>query len=133
MGEEGATERGSAIDATHASANATGQWIEVLGGRVGQGGGVEVRPELFDRIQLGGIGGKPLHPEPSLVAFEGLLDVAAAMGGQAVPQQDDRASPMPSQGLEKTRHLGAAHAASMQGQQPAGASTVSASQHRSNP
>src|SRR5438445_3729012 len=128
MSEEAATEGSATIDSTHAPANNAGESLHVFNGRVGQGGRVEVRPELFHRIQFRGVGREPLHSEPGSVAFEGLPYLAAAVGGQVVPHQDEGTSPMASQGREKAHHLGATHAAPMQRQQPAGTLTVGARQ-----
>lgn len=133
MREEGAAKRGPTIDTAHAAPNAAGQPLQISGGRVGQGGGVEVRPESFDRIPFGGIGGEALHSEPGSAVFEGLLDVAAAMGGQPVPDRDDGTLPMPWQSVEEAHDLGAAHAAPTQGQQPAGTLTGGSRQHNCHP
>src|SRR5439155_71422 len=64
MSEEAATEGSATIDSTHAPANNAGESLHVFNGRVGQGGRVEVRPELFHRIQFRGVGREPLESEP---------------------------------------------------------------------
>lgn len=46
---------------------------------------LEVRPQVFDGIEFGRIGGKSLQPQPSVTGGEQVLHRLAAMDGGAVP------------------------------------------------
>ncbi len=47
---------------------------------VGQGGALEPRPHPFDGIEVGGVGGQPLHADPAVVVLDPLLDVLGTVG-----------------------------------------------------
>lgn len=88
MAEEGSTQVWVPVDAAQPASHALGQAIQILHGRVGQGGGVQMGPELFDGIQFRGIGGEWLQAQPVAMVAEGLTGEPAAMSCQPIPQQD---------------------------------------------
>ena len=86
MPEEPASYPGTPLDTSDSPAHPPPQSIEVFDGGIGQGGGVQMRPELLDWIQFGGVGGEPLHGEPRAVACEGRAGEPAAVGREPIPQ-----------------------------------------------
>ncbi len=64
MAQEASTEVRVPMDTAQPASNASGQAIQILQGCVGQGGGVQRGPELFDGIQFRGIGGERLQAQP---------------------------------------------------------------------
>ena len=55
-GEEGASEGWTPVDPTDSAPDSLAESLQVFHRSVGQGGGVQMRPELFDRVQFGGVG-----------------------------------------------------------------------------
>ena len=92
MAKQASPDPGAAREPGHSPAHPSAQPLQILDRGVGQGGGVQVGPELFHRIQLGGIGGQRLNGEPVAVAGQGLAGTPAAVGGQPIPEQDYPAS-----------------------------------------
>ncbi len=66
--------------ALEAAAQPLAEAFEIVRRGTGQGGAVQVRPELLDRIQLGGVGGEPLRGEPRAMALDGGAGDSAAVG-----------------------------------------------------
>jgi len=117
--EEGSTQVWVVMDSVEAASDPGAQAVQIVGGRVGQGGGVQMGPELFDRIQFRGIGGQRFQMQPSPMACQGLSGNPAAMSGQPIPQQDHRATAMTPEALQEADDVRTADAAAMQRQQPA--------------
>lgn len=117
--EEAAAHAGVALDMGETDTDPTAQKVQVVVGRIGQHGAVQVGPERFDRIQIGGIGREPLDPQPSAVPFQSALSEAAAVGGKAIPEEENSASPMTSEGGEEAHEVGTADASRVKGQEPA--------------
>jgi hypothetical protein len=69
-------------------------------------GSLRPAPEPLDRVELRRIGGKPLDREPTPVGVPVLLDLAAAMRLQAVPDQDDRRPHVAPQVAQEADHFG---------------------------
>jgi hypothetical protein len=130
--EEGSTEAWVAVDAPQAAPHAGAQAGEIVGGRVGQGGGVQMGPELFDRIQFRDIGGQGFPLQPAAMAGQGLRGEPTAMRGQPIPEQDHGAAAMALEAIQEADDVPAADAAAMQCQQPARAPTVGAGQQGSD-
>ena len=68
-----------------------------VGAEVGEYSTLEVAPDLFDRIGVGGIAQKPLYHQPSSLVLEEGLQSDAPVRRESVPDQGDLvASPSPS-------------------------------------
>ena len=117
--KEAATHCRAAVEAMQSEAQPASQAAEVFHRGVGEGGVVQVVPKGLDRIQLRGIRGEPLNLQPSAILLHHFGHASAAVGGEAIPQQNHRTATMAPQGFEKTNELPAADAATMQSQQPA--------------
>lgn len=109
------------------------QSVEIVGGRVGQGGGVQMGPELLDRIQFRGIGGQRFQMQPSPMACQGLSGNPAAMSGQPIPQQDHRAAAMAPEAVQEAPNVPTADAAAMPCQPPACTPAVGTGPQGSDP
>lgn len=117
--EEATAHRIVALDVGEADAHPAAQDLQVVVGRVGQGGRVQVSPERFDRVEFGGIRREPLDAQPPTVLLQSALGEAAAVGREAVPKEKDSTSPMTPEGSEEADELGAADTAWVKGQEPA--------------
>ncbi len=117
--EETSAHVGVALDLGETTAHATAQELQVLVGRIGQHGAVQVSPERFDGIEFGGIRREPLDPQPPTVLPQGALGDAAPVGREAIPEEEDSTSPMTSEGGEEAHEVGTADASWMKGQEPA--------------
>lgn len=133
MAEEGSTQVRVSTDAAQTASHAARQALQILRGRVGQGGGVQMSPELFDGIQFGGISGERLQAQPVAMVAEGLTGEPAAMSRQPIPEQDHRATAVTLQMVQEAYDVPAANPSTMQRQQPARVPTVGAGQHGSDP
>jgi len=133
MAEEGSTQAWVAVDTVKPVSHSGAQSVEIVGGRVGQGGGVQVGPELFDRIQFRGIGGQRFPMQPAPMACQGLSGNPAAMSWQPVPQQDHWAAAMTLEAVQEADDVPTADAAPMQRQQPARTPAVGTGQQGSDP
>jgi len=133
MAEEGSTQVRVSTDAAQAASHAPRQALQILRGRVGQGGGVQMSPELFDGIQFGGISGEWLQAQPVAMVAEGLTGEPAAMSRQPIPEQDHRATSVTLKVVQEAHDVPAANPSLMQRQQPARAPAVGAGQHRPDP
>lgn len=117
--EEATAYLGVTLHMGEADAHAAAQTSQVVVGRVGQDGAVQVSPERFDGIEFGGVGGEPLDTQPPIVLLQSVLREAAAVGREAIPKEDDSTSPMPSERGEETHEVGTADASRVEGQEPA--------------
>ena len=133
MAEEGSTQVWVAMDSVEAVSHPGAQAVQIVGGGVGQGGGMQMGPELFDRIQFRGIGGQGFPMQPGPMAGQGLRGEATAMSGQPIPQQDHRAAAMAPEAVQEAHHVPTADAAAMQRQQPARTPAVGTGQQGSDP
>lgn len=133
MTEEGSTQAWVAMDAPQPASHAGAQAVEIVCGRVGQGGGVQMGPELLDRIQFRGVGREWLQAQPVTMVPEGLHGEPAAMSRQPIPQQDHRAAAMTLEAVQEAHDVPTADATALQRQQPARAPTVGTGQQGSDP
>jgi hypothetical protein len=117
--EEASAQVGVALDVGEAAAHSAAQRLESVVGRVGQHRGIQIRPERFDGIEFGGIGGEPLDTQPATVLLQGVLGETAAVGREAIPEEDDSPPPMTPERVEETDEVGTADASRMKGQEPA--------------
>ena len=67
-----------------------------------------VAPQVFDRVQLGRVGGQVLGLDVALRVAEELLHQSAAMRRQAIPHDEQRTLHVAHQRLEEVDHLGTA-------------------------
>jgi hypothetical protein len=100
--QEGAGQGGLPADPGEAAPQGPVQAGEIGCAHISQVGGLHVAPDLFDRIQLRGIGGQGLHGEPGALAGEVGGHVATLVSAQAIPDQDDPApAKMPLEGAHE--------------------------------
>ena len=92
VAQEGAGQRGLPADAGQAAAQWAAQAGEVGGTHVGQFTRLHIAPDLFEGIQLRGVGGQPLHGEPGALPAKIRGHVATLVAAQAVPDQHDPAA-----------------------------------------
>ena len=109
---------GVVLDVSEPVADAAAQATEMVRGRVGERRGVQVGPERFDGIELGGIGGEPFDIQPATVPLECRAGEAAAVGGEAIPEEENRTPAMTPQGVEKAHQVGTVDTAAVEGQEP---------------
>lgn len=133
MAEEASSQPGMSLDTLESSTHASAQAPQIVGRGIGQSGGVQMRPELFDRIQFGGVSREPLHVEPRAMALDGSAGEPTAVGREPIPQQNDWVPPMAFERGEKTHHLRSADPAAVQGQQPTRTLSVGFSEQRTDP
>ena len=106
MSEEGETETSLAADPTQPLVDDLGRLGDGVGAQVGQLGAFEVAPYLFDRVEVIGVGRKPLDDQPmSLVRYEA-LHCFAAVRGEPVPDERDLVTAQMTVQLEKELHDG---------------------------
>ena len=73
--------------------------VKIDGGIVGQRVGLEVRPEVFDRVEFGGVRRQVL--EMRRAGKNALVDEVALVGLEAVPDLHDGCAQLPLQMLEE--------------------------------
>jgi hypothetical protein len=56
---------------------------------IGEFGSFEIAPDLLDRIEVGGVGRKPLDHQPVALALEEGLHLVAPVRRESVPDQGD--------------------------------------------
>lgn len=124
---------GVAPDVGQAVANLAAHSLKVFLRRIGQHRLVQVGPEQFDGIQFGSIGREPLHTQPATVLFQPTLREAAAVGGEAIPEQEDSAPAMMPKRLQEAHDVGTADASRMKGQEPAETPGGGCGEHQADP
>src|SRR5579863_3335950 len=62
---------------------------DCVGTEIGEFAVLQIAPYLLDRVQVGGIGRKPLDHQPVSLALEKGLHRSAAMRRKSVPDQGD--------------------------------------------
>ena len=67
---------------------------------------LQVSPDIFHRVQLRGVGRKPLDGNPPLLARAEILDQAAAMRRQAIPDDQQFAGNHTQQFVEEDHDVG---------------------------
>ena len=133
VSEEAPADFGMALHPANRLGKGLTQPAEILDGRIGQGGLIEMSPQCFDRIERADIGRRPLHLGPPPVLAQGLAGRAASVRREAIPQEEDRAPPVMLQGLEEAHNLGAGHRSPMEGQRSPQALDFGIGQHRPDP
>src|SRR5216684_1707179 len=68
-----------------------------------------VAPEVLHRVEFRSVSGQALQFEPGLLAGDPVLDQAAAVSGQAVPDDQQPAREMGQEMSKKLDHLGTAN------------------------
>ncbi len=90
------------LPALHGVGSATcsmGQSVKIKGGIVGQGIGLEVSPEVFDRVEFGSVRRQVL--EMRRAGQDALVEELALVGLEAVPDEHDGGAQLPLQMLEE--------------------------------
>ena len=108
MAEEALQDAGAVTDASDSAEQSVPEMVEVGEAAVPQFHVLEVVPEILDRVELRGIAGEALEQESGGGAgAEELADAAAAVGGQAVPDDQQLARDLAEQVLEEPDSAGA--------------------------
>ena len=106
MTKEGETQPGLAADPAQPFVDDLGCFGDGVGAQVGQLAALEIAPDLFDRVEVIGVGRKPLDDQPmSLVRYEA-LHCFAAVRGEPVPDERDIVTAQMTVQLEKELHAG---------------------------
>lgn len=124
---------GVALHVAESDAHTAAQVRETFRGRISERRGVEVRPERFDGIKLGGIGREPFHAQPATVLGERRAGEAAAVGGEAIPDEENPTPPMTPERVQEAHDVGTLDASATEGQEPSQALTRGRGKHRANP
>jgi len=130
--EKASPQVGVALDVGETGTHPTAQKAQVVMGRVGQHGVVQISPEGFDRIQFGGVRRQPLDPQPTTVLLQSVLREAAAVGRKAIPEEENSASPMTPESMQETHEMGAADASRVKGQEPPETPCGGSAEHESD-
>jgi hypothetical protein len=121
--QESSAHCGTPAETMDAVAHAPAESMQVVGGCIGQGGGIEVGPQLLDGIEVRRVRRQPLDGQPRSRADEQFVDRATAVGRQPIPHENHAAPRMAAQCCEEPDHVRAAHGAGMNRQGPAGRTT----------
>src|SRR5665213_995731 len=89
MPQEREGEPGVVADATEPFVDDLLCLSDGVGTEIGELAVLQIAPDLFDRIQVGGVGRKPLDHQPSSLALEEGLHSSAAVRRESVPDQGD--------------------------------------------
>ena len=100
---EGEDQFGSAADTLEGFGSGMGEVPKLLGTEVGQGVLLEVSPEVFDRVEFGGVGGKELDAQALAPGGDEVCGQSAAVDGCAVPEDQQLAGQAPQEMGQKTR------------------------------
>ncbi len=92
------------LDGACGPAGACGEADQIESRVVGERIGLEIGPEVFDRIELGCVGGQVLQMRRA--GRSALGDELTQMRLEAIPDQHDRAAQLALQVLEKVHHAG---------------------------
>lgn len=110
--EAGGTEQifqqvGAAARPAGVVTNLAADLLDGIWSKVGQAAELQIRPDLFLRIQFGGIRRQP-YDVPLRMLPEVLLHLLVSVGVATIPQQQQRSRKMTPQVLQKAQHLGTA-------------------------
>lgn len=98
-------EVGAAVQATTAFAELAADRREAFRTEIGRDGALEPGPHAFDGVELGGVGGESVHREPGALGVEVGVRLDAAVGVEAIPEQDHGTAQMATQVFEEADHL----------------------------
>lgn len=104
----------AAADALEGRAGDVAEFPDVLGAEVGQFVFFPVSPQILDRVEFRGVGGKPLDVQPFGLRLQVLGDDFAAVDRSSVPEQQDLAGELTVQGRQELDDLGTSDRASVQ-------------------
>src|SRR6185437_481541 len=102
---EGGDERRAPLHRAQAPAGATLEIAEIAGAEVRHGVVLQVAPDVFNGIELWGVGGQILQGDLRAQALEILFDQSRAMRLQAIPYDQESAADRLVQGLKELHHL----------------------------
>ncbi len=94
-----------ATNAAQGMGSPTGELPEVTGAQVGQLVLLPVTPEVLDRVKFRGIGWETFHPDFTVQAFQVRTHELAAVGGHAVPNNEQLSSDMTLEVVQEVDHL----------------------------
>src|SRR5262245_25803106 len=100
-----ADQGGTALSATELAPGFPPQLPEILGAKIGQRMIFKMAPNVFGGVQFRGISWKPSQNELTLCPFDVRSDNAAAMHGQAIPNDQQLARNLPAQVAQKLYRL----------------------------
>jgi hypothetical protein len=103
---KGADEAGALpADTAQGMGGPAGELPQVAGAQVGQLMLFPVTPEVLHRVEFRGIGWKTLHPDFAVQTFQILTHPSAAVGGHAVPDDEQTALHVTLQVFQEVDHL----------------------------
>ncbi len=95
-----------AAEAAATPAQLTAYGGEALGAQVGRDGALTPGPHAFDWVEFRGVGRKAMDGEPGALGLDVGPRLEAAVGVQAVPEQNDTSPDVATQVLQETNDLG---------------------------
>lgn len=99
---------GAALYSSQRPSSMTAELSVVLGTEVWKLMVLPVAPQVLDRIQLGGVGGKELEHDPPFLVLDVLTNKSASVASQAVPDDQQLAGKVPLKMAQELDHLGCA-------------------------
>ena len=89
MTKEGETQPGLAADPAQPFVDDLGCFGDGVGAQVGQLAALEIAPDLFDRVEVIGVGREPFDHQPMTLLEDEALHGPAAVRGKAIPDECD--------------------------------------------
>lgn len=111
---EGADQGGAALAAAQSASGLATERPEVGGTEVGEGVPLEMRPDILHRIEFWSVGRQLGEHDGTGGALDPCAHEAAAVDGQAVPDDQQRSANLPPELAQKIPRLRAADGAGMQ-------------------
>jgi hypothetical protein len=108
---------GPVTEAPRAEASPSYQGTEVVFADVGETGPFEPRPHPLDRVEVGSVGGQPLHAEPVAVSVDPLSHLTGSVGLDAVPEEHDPAPDVVPEVVQEAQHTGGADGSRLEQQE----------------
>ena len=106
MVPEGADEaRAFTTDTPQGMGSPAGELPEIAGAQIGQLVLFPVPPEVLYRVKFRGIGGDTFHPDFALQAFQVRTHELAAVGGYAIPDDEQLPSDVTLEMFQEIDHL----------------------------
>ena len=90
MTEEAKAERRVGADAVQSTSGNVGNLMDGVRAQIAELLGLQVAPDLFDRVEVVSIAWQRLDPQPVTLAVEPVVHASAVMRGQPVPDQHHR-------------------------------------------
>jgi hypothetical protein len=87
VGEEPDDQAVAVADPLDALVGLVGDLGQSVAGEVGQLGALQVGPQVLGWVELGSLGGQPLHGQPGTLLLQMSVHLVAPVGRQTVPHQ----------------------------------------------